>query len=240
MSSENRKRILARVRGAARGMGADAVARELAGLGRSPAAHQLDADSVVNFMTNVLRNHGTLALAEDRREAVKGIGQYLYKHFRAHRLVAGNEPHLAAMPWREGGVLPRFGELEPGEKAALSYADWGIAETGATVLLSGKHNPPANHLLPEHHIVLVERARILPDMESFWSRQDWHRGQRPRGIYCIAGPSSTGDIEARLVYGAHGPQAWHVIVIGKTPPQLLETALELARAAEAPGDRPRD
>ncbi len=229
MSADSRKRTLARIRGATRGQDAESIATELGKLGVAPIARAPHRNLLVSFMVNVLRNHGSLAIAADRLEAVKAVRQYLYDKFRSQRLVAGNEPHLAAMPWREGGVLPRFGELTPGEKAALSYADWGIAETGAITLATGKHNPPANHLLAEHHLVLLDVDRLLPDLESFWRQTILTRGKRPRGINFIAGPSSTSDIEARLVYGAHGPQALHIILLGKVSAEAMETARQLAQ-----------
>jgi len=235
MSGESRRRILARIRGIGGGLDAEAVGQQLASLGAAPAAPLPHPDALVAFMCNVLRNHGTVDLARDRKSAVTAISRYLQQHLRNNRLVAGNDPKLAAMPWREGGVLPRFGVLEPGEKAALSYAPWGIAETGATVVITGKHNPSANHLLPSHHIVLLDKDSVLPDLESFWQRQEMQRGKRPRGITFIAGPSSTGDIEAKLVYGAHGPQAWHVIVVGDIAPDALETARSLAADGARPG-----
>jgi len=230
MSSESRARIMARVRGASLRQDAGAIERELDSLGVAPAAPLLHENPQIAFMARVLRNQGTLALARDRTEAVKAVGQYLYQHHRSHRLVAGNDPHLAAMPWRDGGVLPRFGELEPGEPVALSYARWGVAETGAVVTLTGKGNPNRNSLLPEQHIVLLQADNILADLEQLWEAlgpEMTHNG-RPRGINCIAGPSSTADVEATLVYGAHGPRAWHVVLLGEVNPDDLATAEALA------------
>lgn len=231
MGSESRSRIMARVRAASQSRDAADIERELDALGVAPAAPLLHEDLQVAFMTRVLKNQGTLALASDRGEAVKAVGQYLYEHYRSHRLVAGNDPHLAAMPWRDGGVLPRFGELEPGEPVALSYARWGVAETGAVVTLTGKGNPSRNNLLPEHHIVLLQAEHILADLEQLWEvlGHEMTCSGRPRGINCIAGPSSTADVEATLVYGAHGPRAWHVIVLGDVDPEQLAQAENLAR-----------
>lgn len=229
MSSDSRVRIMARVRGASAGAEAAGIERELASLGVAPAAPLLHEDIRIAFMARVLKNQGTLAIAPDRSAAVRVIGQYVYEHYRSHRLVAGNDSHLAAMPWRDGGVLPRFGELEPGEPVALSWGRLGIAETGAVVTLTGKGNPAANNLLPEHHIVLLDVANIVPDLEALWSTLQpiMDREGRPRGINCIAGPSSTADVEFTLVYGAHGPRAWHVVLLG----DLTGEHLAEARAA---------
>lgn len=238
MSSESRSRIMARVRGASLGQGANAIEQELAGLGAAPSAPLPHEDTCIAFMVNVLGNQGSLDIARNRGEVVKAVGQYIYKHFRSHRLVAGNDPHLAAMPWRDGGVLPRFGEVEAGEPVALSYAPWAIAEIGAAVLLTGKSNPSRNNLLPEHHLVIVDVDNLLPDLESLWQRlsPELDNGNRPRGINLIAGPSSTADIEAQLVYGAHGPRAWHVIITGDISAGQLETAQAIFRGEKNPGD----
>lgn len=230
MSSDSRVRIMTRIRGASTGADTGQIERELESFGAAPAAPLLHEDIRVAFMARVLKNHGTLAVAADRSGAVRAVGQYIYEHLRSHRLVAGNDPHLAAMPWRDGGVLPRFGELEPGEPVALSYARLGVAETGAVVTLTGKGNPAANNLLPERHIVLLEVDNIVPDLEALWSRLKpvLDSEGRPRGINCIAGPSSTADVEATLVYGAHGPRAWHVVLMGDIDGEHLAAARTIA------------
>ena len=104
-----------------------------------------------------------------------------------------------------------------------------MVETGAIVTWTGKSNPAANNLLPEHHIVLVDTADLVSSMEHAWGRinLELEKNGRPRGINFIAGPSSTADIEGQLVYGAHGPRKWHVILMGDVPAD----ALALARAA---------
>lgn len=232
MNSETRSRVMARVRHGSLGRNSGEIEAELAGFGVAPSAPLPHEDTCTAFMVNVLKNQGTLETAADRTGAVKAVGQYLYQHYRSHRLVAGNDPHLAAMPWRDGGVLPRFGELEPGEAVALSYARWGVAETGAVVTLTGKANPAANNLLPEHHIVLLDTENLLTDLEQLWHvlQQELEHAGRPRGINCIAGPSSTADVEATLVYGAHGPRSWHVILLGDIPESAELEAREIVGA----------
>jgi len=225
-----RSQIFAKLRQASRGTPAGVLGRELESLGRAPAADLPTPDLCAAFLANVLKNQGSVDCAGDRSAAVKAVAHYLYQHYRSHRLVAGNDPRLAAMPWRDAGVLPRFGSVEPGEPVALSFARLGIAETGSIITWTGKANPAANNLLPEHHIVLVDSADLVASMEQAWDmiNQDMEKTGRPRGINFIAGPSSTADIEGQLVYGAHGPRSWHVILMGDVPSTALEEARALA------------
>ena len=228
MTDSARAEIFARVRRASRGAPAEEIWRELQSMAPAPSAPLPCPDLTVAFLANVLKNQGTIDCAANRSEAVKAVANYLYQHYRTHKLVAGNDPYLAAMPWRDGGVLPRFGALEPGEQVSLSFARLGVAETGSIVTWTGKGNPAANNLLPESHIVLVDTDNLVADLEQAWERieRDMHKLGRPRGINFIAGPSSTADVEAQMVFGAHGPRSWHVILIG----DVLENTLEQARA----------
>jgi L-lactate dehydrogenase complex protein LldG len=230
MSTSARSDIFARLRDSARTANPEYIHRDRQTLGAAPCPTPPDAEPCQAFLINVLKNRGTVDCADNRSAAVKVIGQYLYSNFRSYRLVAGNDPRLAAMPWRDGGVLPRFGGVEEGEPVALSYARLGVVETGAIVTWTGRANPAANNLLPEHHIVLVDSADIVPTLEAAWERINREQAVngRPRGINFIAGPSSTADIEGVLVYGAHGPRQWHVILLGQVPPRALERAREAA------------
>ncbi len=230
MTDNPRSSIYAKVRQAGKTADPGTITSELLALGQPPTAELPTADLATAFLANVLKNQGTVDVAADRSSAVKAVADYLYRNFRSHRMVAGNDPNLAALPWREAGVLPRFGSVEPGEPVALSYATLGIAEIGGIVTMTGKANPAANNLLSEHHIVLLDSARLVRDMEGAWARikLETDKKGRPRGINFIAGPSSTGDIEGKLVYGAHGPRHWHVILMGDVPETALEDARELA------------
>lgn len=230
MSSESRSRIMAKVRHGSRGQEPENIQRELASFGTAPPAPLPHPDVATAFLCSVLKNKGTVDIATDRSGAVKAVARYIYDRYRSQRLVASNDRRLAALPWRDGGLLPRFGELEPGELVALSYARWGVAETGSVITLTGKSNPAANNLLPDDHIVLVDLEDTVLDTEQMWERLniDMTAQGRPRGINCISGPSGSGDIEGKLVMGAHGPKCWHVILLGNVPASALDEARRLA------------
>lgn len=224
MSSNARTEIFARLRHSAGNRSTNEILRESWTLGSAPLP-SLPAENLHEaFLINVLHNHGTVDCASNRVEAVKAVAKYVYDKYRSQRLVAGNDPRLAALPWRDGGLLPRFGSVAPGEPVALGYARLGVAELGAIVTCTGRANPSCNNLLPEHHIVLVDGADIVATSEDVWTAlsRDLAEGVRPRGVNFIAGPSSTADIEGTLVYGAHGPRGLHVILVDETAPDTLQ------------------
>ena len=231
MSGSARSEIFSRLRETGRGETAENIQRECLSLGSAPAPAPPAPEMCQAFILNVLKNQGSVDCASNRSEAVRAIAHYLYAHFHSYRLVAGNDPRLAAMPWRDAGVLPRFGSLQAGEPVALSFARLGVVETGAILTWTGKANPAANNFLPEHHIVLVDKNDLVPTMEKAWEKihHAVEKTGRPRGIHFIAGPSSTADIEGDLVYGAHGPQRWHVILLGDVPGDAQNVARDASK-----------
>ncbi len=227
--SDARRDIFARLRGTCPDAAAQEIDAERESLGSGSPPPLPAAELCEAFLRNVLRNRGTVDQARSRGDTVEAVRRFLHDTYRSQRLVAGNDSRLAALPWRDAGLLPRFGSLEDGEPVALSYAQLGIAELGAVLTRTGKSNPAVNNLLPRHHIVLLDVEDLVPAMEQAWQRLDLtDRAARTRGVNIIAGPSSTADIGGQLVYGAHGPLGWHVILLGEVPDGALERAREAA------------
>ena len=223
--------LMGKLRRATHQVPAEQITSELASLGQAPVPALPAQELCEAFFINVLKNQGTINCAANRSEAVKAIASYLHERFHTRKLVAGNDPRLAAMPWRDGGVLPRFGAAEQDHTllptpASLSYARLGVAETGSIVTFTGKSNPAANNLLVEDHIVLLDVADLVANLDDAWQtiNSTLDEEGRPRGINFISGPSSTGDIDAQLVMGAHGPRAWHVILMGDIPDAAMANA----------------
>ncbi len=122
-------------------------------------------------------------------------------------------PALADLPWGEAATAYRFGGSSGAERVGVSEADSAIAETGTLVLRSGADHPVTLNFLPEHHVVLLEVARLVPTPEAAWERM-LAAGPLPRAVNWITGPSRTADVEQTLQLGAHGPRAVHVLLIG--------------------------
>lgn len=223
-----RDEIMAKLRHAANGSDYDEIPAQLQSLEYGVTADLPSTNVGEAFLANIIANHGTVNCAHNRQEAAAAVAQFLHQQYRTRKVVAGSDPRLAAMPWRDGGVLPRFGAAGPGDLAGMSYARLGVAETGSIVTYTGKTCPAENNLLVESHIVLLDLADLVTNLDQAWELidSDLDSKGRPRGINFISGPSSTADIEGNLVVGAHGPTHWHVILVG----EMAEATLENARA----------
>jgi L-lactate dehydrogenase complex protein LldG len=94
----------------------------------------------------------------------------------------------------------------------------GIAETGTLMMVSGPETPSTMNFLPDTEIVVVRDGQIVAGYEDAWDRlraRQKERGEEglPRTVNFVTGPSRTGDIEQRLVLGAHGPRRLHLVLV---------------------------
>lgn len=237
MSATDREAFLARLRAAAAPRDRATVDAELAALGAGPRALPAHDDRRVALLATLLRNQASVDAVVDREAAVRAIGRFVAARHGVRRLVAGQDPRLAALPWRDAGLLPRFGDIEAGEPIAVGFAELGIAETGSVVLTSGRGKPARNALLPDDHIVLLAGDDVIDDLDALWPALRARLGDdcRPRAVQLVSGPSSTADIALQMVYGAHGPQALHVILIDQAGPDCLREARALAAVTSERG-----
>lgn len=216
--SDAEREVLARIRGASKRHAPAQIAAELAALNTPRAAGLCRATLSESLCARLERNGCTTAAVANRAAAVAEISRFISARHGQRRIVTGHDPRLAALPWRDGGLLPRFDSARPGDLVAVSYARVGIAETGSVLQFLDRNNPALNNLLVEDHVILLDQQDIRPRLEDLWeSAALGDPDQRPRGLMMISGPSSTADIAMKLVLGAHGPRSVHVIVIGVYP-----------------------
>ena len=139
-------------------------------------------------------------------------------------LAAGNlgaqavvSPELAGLDWAGSGLAVEARGAVDTDAVGVTGCFCAVAETGTLVLLSGPDTPATVSLLPETHIALVDTSRVVATMEDAFALLRSERGEVPRAINFVSGPSRTGDIEQTIVLGAHGPCRVHLILIGNTP-----------------------
>ncbi len=98
----------------------------------------------------------------------------------------------------------------------ITGGDYVIAETGTLVIHPKKGVSRLTSLAPPVHIAVMKRGQVLPSLDELFLLEhvDIHSGNRHAGMNLISGPSRTGDIEATIVHGIHGPVETHIVLVG--------------------------
>jgi L-lactate dehydrogenase complex protein LldG len=122
-------------------------------------------------------------------------------------------PELAGLPWQTAGLQIEGRPADGDDKVGITGSFCAIAETGTLMLLSGATTFPATSLLPDTHIALVRKSRIVRSMEDGWDLLRREHGSLPRQVAFVSGPSRTADIEMTLVLGIHGPYRVHILLV---------------------------
>jgi L-lactate dehydrogenase complex protein LldG len=202
-NSDRRKAVTDRLAAAPRGI--------IPGRAQLPEAEQIEL-----FCTMAEQFGSTLARVSDYGDVAAEVSGYLRAHNLPAAIRMGADQRLKKAEWEtEKNLEVRHGPSDGNDLAGVSHATGGIAETGTLAMMSGQDNPTTINFLPEHHIIVIKAADIKGDMESVWSmvREKQGKGEMPRALNLITGPSRSGDIEQTILLGAHGPRALHVIVV---------------------------
>ena len=100
----------------------------------------------------------------------------------------------------------------------VTGADLVLAETGTLILLSGRGRPRSTSLLPDTHVAVFDRSRLVESLAQVGIllealHVDPARSMSGAMINFITGPSRTADIELTLTRGVHGPKHVHAIFV---------------------------
>ncbi|HMN85730.1 MAG TPA: lactate utilization protein [Bauldia sp.] len=195
------------------------VIARLEGAPRSvvPARGQLpDAERIALFTRMAEKVSATVVRVADRDAVPAAVADHLRAHNLPAALRTGDDPLLADLPWATTSIVVTKGPSDGTDTVGLSHAVGGIAETGTLVLVSGPDNPTTVNFLPEAHVVVIEAKDIAGDMETVFDaiRSRYGKGQMPRTVNMVTGPSRSGDIEQTILLGAHGPRSLHIVVVG--------------------------
>lgn len=220
-----RDAIMAKVRAAIGDSADDAARREAVDKrlarppkGIVPERGQLpDKKRVALFCQMAEKVAATVTRVRSPERVPRVVADYLRAKNLPAAIRMGDDRRLRTMPWDALKSL----DVKPGrsdgfDEVGVSHAFAGIAETGTIALVSGKDNPTTVNFLPEHHIVVVDAGEIAGDLETVLTRlrRKFGKGGMPRTLNLVTGPSRSGDIEQKIILGAHGPRALHLIVVG--------------------------
>lgn len=159
----------------------------------------------------------TVEVVAKAKDVPEAVARYLRERNLPATARIGADPVLVAMPWEDTAIEVAHGKSEGRDLNAVSRAVAGVAETGTLVLHSGGDNPTTLNFLPDNHIVVLKAGEIVGDYESVWSklRMTFGKGELPRTVNFITGPSRSADIEQKLQLGAHGPRNLHIVIVEK-------------------------
>lgn len=211
-----RANILARIRigqGRAVTVRADereAVAQYIAAHSQGPRS-QVDADVEARFRDRALNLSTTI----DEVKAVADIPAAVACYLRDLNLAPAAVcwPEFAGLDWATQDLKIETRAARGDDLVGITGIFCAIAETGTLMMCSGPDTPPAASLLPETHIAVVSRSRIVTGMEDAWALLRRERGALPRAVNFISGPSRTADIEQTVTLGAHGPYRVHLLLL---------------------------
>ncbi|MBL0123181.1 MAG: lactate utilization protein C [Betaproteobacteria bacterium] len=212
-----RENILARIREKS-GRNGVTSAPELAAVRAHIAEHACGPlpsisrhDPVTHFIAECARLKSTTAELDDIAALPAEVARYIAANALRMRCVGWHE--FAALNWQSAGIQFDDRPANGDDLIGLTGSFCGIGETGTLLLLGAPATPKATALLPETHICVVKKSRILATMEDSFALMRNEIGEPPRATFFVSGPSRTADIEQTLVIGAHGPYRVHVILI---------------------------
>ena len=122
-------------------------------------------------------------------------------------IAAGHESEAARERHRAEAAAAQIG---------VTGADFALAETGTLILLSGAGRPRSTSLLPDVHVAVFARDRLLESLEQVGVMLEALHADPDRSVAMvnfITGPSRTADIELTLTRGVHGPKEVHAIFV---------------------------
>jgi len=214
-----RDNILARIRKAHGRSGSEPAEAELAAVraviaersvGPQPPFARPD-DAIAQFLRECDRVGTTHSHADDVGGVPAQIARYLEANELERRVVAW--PEIAALDWSAAGISVDDRPAQGSDRTGVTGCFCAIAETGTVLLLGAAATPKSTALLPETHVCVVRRSRMVNTMEQAFALVRSEVGELPRATWFVSGPSRTADIEQTIVIGAHGPYRTHVVLV---------------------------
>ena len=185
--------------------------------GPIPARGALRGEALVALFAE--KAEGVSASVEriaDLAEVPAAVARYLKAHNLPAAIRLAPAPMLAQLDWsKEPLIEVTAGPSDGSHKVALSPAFAGVAETATLMMVSGPEAPTTLNFLPDHHLVLLPRSRLVGDYETAWARlrAGYGAGEMPRAVNLVTGPSRSADIGHVPQLGAHGPRRLHILIL---------------------------
>ena len=173
---------------------------------------QADGDLADRFTERLGAVSGIVVRVDSLAAVPPVVSAHLDKYGLPPELVMAPAPLLEEIPWPNTLGIRR-GRSDGKDLVSVTGAFAGVAETGTLVLASGPEAPTTLNFLPDDHIVILRRSRLVRYLEEAWALLREELGGMPRTVNCITGPSKTADVEQVIQEGAHGPRRLLVVLV---------------------------
>lgn len=184
--------------------------------GLVPARGQIAGDDLCAlFRAEAERVAASVSEVATAEDLPAEIAEQLRRQNLPARLRMGEDQWLADLPWQATNLEIATGASAGQDFVAVSHAFGAVAESGTLVMVSGRANPTTLNFLPDMHIAVVRMQDIVGDYERIWQklRATFGKGQMPRALNFITGPSRTRDIAQKSLLGVHGPRKLHIVIV---------------------------
>ncbi|MDM8561382.1 LUD domain-containing protein [Candidatus Parabeggiatoa sp. HSG14] len=171
----------------------------------------LEQDLMSRFITKLEKVAGTLNSISHSKEIPFAVLAFLQQHNLPLEIVV--DSRLKTLPWPNKFQIA-YRAAQAKDVVSVNCAFAGIAETGSLVLLSSADCPTTLNFLPETHLIILYKDKLVAHIEEVWTHL--RTQAMPRTVNIITGPSRTADIEQTIQLGAHGPRRLHVIFVEKS------------------------
>jgi L-lactate dehydrogenase complex protein LldG len=168
-------------------------------------------DPVQHFIEECARLKSSLAEVAKVGDVPEEVARYIAEQYLQPALVGWEE--FAGLDWASAGLDFAARPANASDLIGLTGCFCAIGETGTVLLLGARATPKVTALLPETHICVVRKSRMVANMEDSFQLLREEFGEPPRATFFVSGPSRTADIEQTIVIGAHGPYRVHVILV---------------------------
>jgi L-lactate dehydrogenase complex protein LldG len=168
-------------------------------------------DPVDRFIMKLRAVSGVVTRVSSASEISAVVEAHLRKWQLAFDLVMAPDPDLDDIVWSNQFKVERRAAIGA-DQTSVTSAFAGVGETGSLVLLSSPRSPTTLNFLPEDHLIVLARSKVVAHLEDVWVQLRAQVAGVPRTVNFITGPSKTGDVEQIIHEGAHGPRRLHIIL----------------------------